>query len=392
MAPFPAPKWAPKDKNVPLKEEIVAFHQEVSRFHDRIEGVLQEFPNLANKLTDTPEPLDGYTDKPQNLSHVTELVIFLSDVQVLYEEAQRMRLEATLSTRSTSSGPAPTEHGGALKVALPSHFNGSSSKAHVFLAKCNNFMALNLSRFASDEIRVQWALQLCTDKAANWKRVQLELAQDEYNPPTYLVSWKLFQQNFINKWVDLNAKQKARNCFHTGLKQTGSVHQYVKAFEELVLETEFRDEEILTSAFYMGLKYKVKRDLVGRKPELLDDLKTLAITLDEERMAAQDPDRRDQKPKSVSRTFESATPTPRPDSASRQSTPEIKAESARIGTRLSESDRLQFRSEGRCFGCGEKGHIRPNCPKNPKAQVAAVEPAVDDCPSETTPTRNESKN
>jgi len=392
MAPFPAPKWAPKDKTAPLKEEIVAFHREVSRFHDRVEGVLQEFPDLAKNLTDTPEPLDGYNDKPQNLSHITELVIFLSDVRVLYEEAQRLRSEATLSTRSTSSGPAPTERGGALKVALPSHFDGSSSKARVFLAECNNFMALNSSRFASDEIRVQWALQLCTDKAANWKRVQLELAQDEYNPPAYLVSWKLFQRNFINKWADLNAKQKARNRFHTGLKQTGSVRRYVEAFEELVLETEFRDEEILTSTFYNGLKYEVKRDLVGRKPELLDDLKTLAITLDEERMAAQDPDRRDPKPKSATRTFESSTPTPRPDSASRQSTPEIKAESARIGTRLSESDRLQFRSEGRCFGCGEKGHIRPNCPQKSKTQIAAVEPAAVDLSSDIAPTREESKN
>jgi len=392
MAPFVAPRWTPKDKAVPLKDEISVFHTQVTRFRDRIEGALADFPDLADKLEETPALPDSFNDKPQNLAHVTELVVFLSDVRVLYEEAQRMRSEATLLTRSTSSGPAPTEHGRALKVALPSHFDGSSSKARVFLTECNNFMALNSSRFASDEIRVQWALQLCTDKATNWKHVQLELAQDEYNPPAYLVSWKLFQRNFINKWADLNAKQKARNHFHTGLKQTGSVRQYVEAFEELVLETEFRDEEILTSAFYNGLKYEVKRDLVGQKPELLDDLKTLAITLDEEHMAAQDPDRRDPKPRSATHTFESSSPTPRSDTASRQSTPEIKAESARIGTRLSESDRLQYRTEGRCFGCGEKGHIHPNCPKKPKAQIAAVEPAADDCPSDATPTRDESKN
>ena len=149
---------------------------------------------------------------------------------------------------------------------------------------------------------------------------------------------------------------------------------------------------MITSTFYMGLKYEVKRDLVGHKPDKLEDLKSVAISLDEERMAAQEPDRCDTKPKSVPRTFESTSPTPRSDTASRQSTPEIKAESARIGTRLSESDRLQYRTEGRCFGCGEKGHIRPNCPKKPKAQVAAVEPATDDCPSDATPTRDESKN
>jgi len=392
MAPFVALRWTPKDKAIPLKDEISAFHAQVTRFRDRVEGALADFPDLADKLEETPALPDLFNDKPQNLAHVTELVVFLSDVRVLYEEAQRMRSETTLSTRSTSSGPALTERGGALKVALPSHFDGSSSKARVFLAECNNFMALNSSQFASNEIRVQWALQLCTDKAANWKRVQLELAQDEYNPPAYLVSWKLFQRNFINKWADLNSKQKARNRFHTGLKQTGSIRRYVEAFEELVLETEFWDDEILTSAFYNGLKYEVKRDLVGRKLELLDDLKTLAITLDEEHMAAQDPDRRDPKPRFATRTFDSTSPTLRSDTASRQSMPEIKAESARIGTRLSESDRLQYRTEGRCFGCGEKGHIHLNCPKKLKAQIAAVEPAADDCPSDATPTRDESKN
>jgi len=147
-------------------------------------------------------------------------------------------------------------------VALPLHFDRSSSKARVFLAECNNFMALNKSHFDSDEIRIQWALQLCNDKAANWKRVQLKLAYDIDTAPAYLVSWKLFQRNFLNKWADLNTKQKACNHFHAGLKQTGSVRRYVEAFEELILETEFHDEEMITSAFYQGLKYEVKHDLV----------------------------------------------------------------------------------------------------------------------------------
>jgi len=392
MAPFVAPRWTPKDKASPLKDEISAFHAQVTRFRDRVKGALQDFPDLADKLEETPTLLDSFNDKPQNLAHVTDLISFLADVRVLYEDAQRKRSESTLSTRSTSSGPAPMERGGALKVALPSHFDGSCSKARVFLAECNNFMALNSSQFASDEIRIQWALQLCTDKAANWKRVQLELAMDEDHAPAYLMNWRLFQRNFLNKWADLNSKQKARNRFHAGLKQTGSVRRYVKAFKELILETEFHDEEMITSTFYMGLKYEVKRDLVGRKPDKLEDLKNVAISLDEERMAAQEPDRRDMKPKSVSRTFELASPTPRSDTVPRQSTPEIKAKSARIGTRLSESNRLQYRTEGRCFGCGEKGHIRLNCPKKPKAQITAVEPTADDCPPDTTPTREESKN
>jgi len=53
--------------------------------------------------------------------------------------------------------------------------------------------------------------------------VQLELAQDDLNAPDHLLSWKLFQKHFLNKWADLNAKQKACNRFHASMKQTGLV-------------------------------------------------------------------------------------------------------------------------------------------------------------------------
>jgi len=105
MAPFVAPKWTPKDKAVPLKDEISAFHAQVTRFRDRVEGALADFPDLADKLEEIPALPDSFNDKPQNLAHVTELVIFLSDVRVLYEEAQRLRSEATLSTSRLLQGP-----------------------------------------------------------------------------------------------------------------------------------------------------------------------------------------------------------------------------------------------------------------------------------------------
>jgi len=67
---------------------------------------------------------------------------------------------------------------------------------------------------------------------------------------------------------------------------------------------------MITSTFYMGLKYKVKQDLVRQCPDNLEDLKTLAIILDKERMAAQDPDRHEVKPKTVSCTSDSIHSTP----------------------------------------------------------------------------------
>jgi len=72
------------------------------------------------------------------------------------------------------------------------------------------------------------------------------------------------------------------------------VRRYVELFDETVLEATYSDPIILAGSFYEGLKWEVKRDLVGRTPDDLTDLKALAIQLDEECMGATD--RRDTRP------------------------------------------------------------------------------------------------
>jgi len=101
----------------------------------------------------------------------------------------------------TVSGSAPPECGESLKVALPTPFDGSSAKAQTFLVECNNYITLNQSHFISDKVRIQWALQLCTDRAANWKQTQLELAAEAYDDdgletPDHLLHWESFQEDF----------------------------------------------------------------------------------------------------------------------------------------------------------------------------------------------------
>ena len=42
---------------------------------------------------------------------------------------------------------------------------------------------------------------------------------------------------------------------------------------------------------------------------------------------------------------------------------------------LLKEEREKWMREGRCFGCGEKGHRQPECPhKTTTAQIKAVEP------------------
>ena len=105
--------------------------------------------------------------------------------------------------------------------------------------------------------------------------------------PDHLLDWDAFQKAFLLKWADLNVQDKAQAKFATGLKQTTSVHCYAELFEETVLEANFTNPVILTVAFYKGLKWEIKQLLIGRRPEVLTDLKSLAISLDKECMGAE---------------------------------------------------------------------------------------------------------
>ena len=282
---FVPPRWKPKDLATPLKEEYKLFYCSVTRYHDQIGGNLAENPELApDSLPNVLPAIESFTDKMAIILSVTTLLLYIMEVQAIYNETHHKCVKAT-TPAPTLSGSSDHNQGGP-KIQLPSQFNGSVTTAHTFHQECNNYITLNQSRFVANSVKIQWALQLCTGKAANWKCVQLELGET-YNVLEHLLSWAMFQAKFKLKWADLNSQEKAQDRFHTGIKQTGSIHQYTETFDKVVLELEFSNEQILASAFYAGLKTKIKMHLVGQQPTKLKELKSLAIILDEEQTTAQ---------------------------------------------------------------------------------------------------------
>ena len=194
--------------------------------------------------------------------------------------------------------------------------------------------------------------------------------------PDHLLDWDAFQKEFLLKWADLNTQDKAQVKFASGLKQTTLVCCYAELFEETVLEANFTDPVMLMAAFYKGLKWEIKQLLIRRRPEVLADLKSLAISLDKERMGAE-------------HCKSKPNPNCNATKLNQQATTQVKTEIVQVGTTLSADDRARYMREGQCFGCGKTGHYHPECPNGrSRAHVVAIEPAASD------PTLNpiESKN
>jgi hypothetical protein len=173
MNPVPAPAkpvWNPKDKNAPLKEDYVQFYQDTLRYHYLTTGFLTHSPELHARILLLPNQLESFTDK-------AAILIGVADLHMHVEQLTTMHVEGVTesTTRSCSLepdpaiAPTPRPREPCLKAALPTTFDGTTTRAHTFLAECRAFMRMNLLSFPDNNVRILWTLQLCSDKSANWK-------------------------------------------------------------------------------------------------------------------------------------------------------------------------------------------------------------------------------
>ena len=213
----PLPTWNPDNPFIPRRDEYLQLYEETERYHHRTDGRLDNFAELHAQIPPLPAPLEVFTDTVLVMTRASDLRAHLGELRYLYGQCQAADARRKSSARSVAR--APTN----LKTALPTVYDGTASKVKTFLAECHNFMALNVSDFSDDQFRVRWTLQLCSDRAATWKRTQLELLESGTDVPDHLVHWSMFQQNFLLTWADLNARNKAQARLLTGVKQTTSV-------------------------------------------------------------------------------------------------------------------------------------------------------------------------
>ena len=160
----PLPEWNPQDRAAPLKEECQQYYQAVIQYHYCAQGYLAHYPDLLAQLPDLPAALDAFTDKGVVVAYMSDLHAHLAEVRYLHSQGD---LTMTIHEQSVIDIARPV--GSHLKAALPTAYDGTSNKARTFLMECRTFIQLNWSSFPDNQVKILWVLQLCSDKAANWK-------------------------------------------------------------------------------------------------------------------------------------------------------------------------------------------------------------------------------
>jgi hypothetical protein len=218
------PVWNPKDKNAPLKEDYVQFYQDTLQYHYHTTRFLAHSPELHVQIPALPNQLESFTDKMAILVGVADLRVHVKQLTTMHVKGAAKSAARSQSLEpDPTAAPAPRPREPCLKAALPTTFNSMTARARTFLAECRVFMRMNSWSFPDNDVHILWTLQLCSDKSANWKRIQMELMEGVARPLNYLRHWDDFQVEFFLKWANMNSQKKACARFLTGLKQTTSV-------------------------------------------------------------------------------------------------------------------------------------------------------------------------
>ena len=160
----PLPEWNPQDRATPLKEECQQYYQAAIQYHYCAQGYLAHYSDLLAQLPDLPATLKAFTDKGVVVAYMSDLCAHLTEVHYLYSQGD---LTTMICKQSVIDVARPVRSH--LKAALPTTYDSTSSKAHTFLMECWTFIHLNWSSFPNNQVKILWVLQLCSDKAANWK-------------------------------------------------------------------------------------------------------------------------------------------------------------------------------------------------------------------------------
>ena len=81
MTSIPLPKWEPKDKTSPLKEEYTLFYQEAVVYcHTAIGAIEVLSPTITSQIAAMPTPLKTFTDKMKMVISATDLTSYLYEV------------------------------------------------------------------------------------------------------------------------------------------------------------------------------------------------------------------------------------------------------------------------------------------------------------------------
>ncbi|KIL56508.1 hypothetical protein M378DRAFT_17028 [Amanita muscaria Koide BX008] len=263
---------------------------------------------------------------------------------------------ATTETPDIEMSQAPPQNnyqggggGGGAKLPLPEDFTGVRSTCTGFLTSIRAYFNFYLNQFTSDAQKITLALMSCKGAASTWR--DSEFAKFDTDPVSH-GTWNKFRTRFINQWEEVSAMASAMIKIQK-LKLGGKYNmtQLISRFDELILykttsQRRFTSSTSSPTTYDEARKYATEFSLAYDRIDADNGKRPRYGTAGNDnygRHQQRDPNAMDVN----AINFEEGT-------------------SIRF-TKLSPSQVEDYKKQGKCFNCGQKGHMSRMCPTKKKS-------------------------
>ena len=261
-------------------------------------------------------------------------------------------LQGAIPAPAPAPALAPQRHN-RIKPDMPDKFEGSATKASIFLAQCRNYFVLSPM---NDEQQIWFALGLMRGGAQQWMEYQLELI-GQVPQPAHFATWDTFVVEFNERFEDPHARKKAQNrLFNGDIKQTTSARVFIDELKEAFIKGGVLDDFTKFTLCERGLKEEVIRGMANDESRTFADLCRAAIQTDERLQGLKtrnSPKKQDKKG----------------NTASTSKTQGEQVDNTKY--KLTDAEKKEHTDGNLCFKCHQKGHGSREC-KNPRTVYSEV--------------------
>lgn len=267
------------------------------------------------------------------------------------------------------------------KIKEPDTYDGSDPrKLNNFILQCNLFFRSS-SVYDDDAARVSFALSYLRGMALDYFEPSII---DSDDVPTWMDNWSAFVRTLRIQFGPIDPTAEAEESIDN-LKMHDNQHilKYNVEFTRLAVRTGW-DDSVLRHRYYSGLAERIK-DVMGQqgKPATLEEMRTLAHTIDSRhwersreksrsgRSKTESSDKSDHRPDDKNKSgsssgnkFKGKTSSGKPASTSgtSSSTPSIADKLGKDG-KLTPQERQRRFDNNLCLFCGGTGHTAKDCSK-----------------------------
>lgn len=315
----------------------------------------------ADRRTDGSVPMEGHRVKPEmgpppsesqgrpggestNASRPsTAEERQLAEVERLRAEIDRLKLDATANQGGHSTDLPPRGLKARLNPPPPYKGERDGGKAEAFLRAMARYHAL---MSVSDETtRVQSAAYQLADQAEVWwSTLEAQAASGGKPLPN---TWRAFEQALKSKFTPVSRKTTAINRL-SSISQKGSLAEYIADLQRLAMDMPGVDEDILQVHFIRGLRVRNIQLALEQRPDLdLDGMYALAERMDACWALCNE---------------SSGSGSGRASFGAGKGKAKTAAQSNAVEVSPKKKKGKSSGKDTICFKCGQKGHIRRNCP------------------------------